>query len=98
MGDSVDNTMTGHRDTFAVLADLAHALQDVGRRPKLLDDPAAEVEGFEQLPAELQETVKAMSTEEMAAVGRVHAVLLQHGYFVQNGIDSEDLGLRLSMF
>jgi hypothetical protein len=31
-------------------------------------------------------------------VGRVHAVLLENGYFVQNGNAREDLGLRLSMF
>jgi hypothetical protein len=94
----VDYTTTENRDIFAVLADLAQALQDSARRPKLLDDPAREVEGFEQLPVELQETVKAMSAQEMAAVGRVHAVLLENGYFVQNGNAREDLGLRLSMF
>jgi hypothetical protein len=94
----VDYTTTESRDTFAVLADLARALQDSARRPKLLDDPAAEVEGFERLPPDLQETVKAMSSQEMAAVGRLHAVLMELGFFVQNGDSGRDLPLRLSMF
>jgi hypothetical protein len=94
----VDYTTTENRDTFAVLADLAQAMQDAARRPKLLDDPATEVEGFERLPSDLQETFKAMSAQEMAVVGRVHAVLLENGFFVQNGNAREDLPLRLSMF
>ena len=94
----MDYPTTENRDTFAVLADLAQAMQDAARRPKLLDDPAREVEGFDQLPVDLQEAVKDMSAQEMAAVGRVHAALLKNGYFVQNGDSREDLGLRLSMF
>ncbi len=95
----MDNATTENRDTFAVLADLAQALQDHARRPGLLDDPAAEVQGFHLLPTELQETVKGMSAGEMAAVGRLHSVLLENGYSVQNGNGREDAGgRRLSMF
>ncbi len=97
----MDYTMTEQRDPFAVLADLAHALEDGARRPGLLRDPAAEVDGFAQLPVELQETVKAMSAEEMAAVGRMHAALLANGFSVQNGdTGKEGAGgpRRLSMF
>jgi len=94
----VEDTKTGSRDTFAVLADLARAMQDAGRRQKLRDDPAREVEGFDQLPSELRETFAEMSPQEMAAVGRVHAALVETGYFVRNGDGREDLPLRLSMF
>jgi len=94
----VDYTTTENRDTFAVLADLAQALQDGARRPGLLNDPAAEVEGFAQLPAELQETVKGMSAGELAAVGRLYAALLANGFFVQNGSGREDAARRLAMF
>ena len=94
----MEYTKTEQPDTFAVLADLAQALEDGARRPGLLDDPAAEVPGFDQLPAELQQTVKAMSAEELAAVGRMHAALLANGFSVQNGNGREDAARRLSMF
>ena len=93
---------TTEPDTFAVLADLAQAMEDGTRLRGLLRDPAAEVQGFAQLPVELQETVKRMSADEMAAVGRMHAALLANGFSVQNGDTGREGaggGLRrLSMF
>ena len=98
----MENTTTEQTDTFAVLADLAQALEDAARRPGLMRDPTREVAGFAQLPTELQETVKSMSAEEMAAVGRMHAALLANGFSVQNGSDSTEAAgggaRRLSMF
>ncbi len=98
----MEYTTTEQRDTFAVLADLAQALEDAERRPRLGRNPTAEVDGFELLPVELQETVKAMSVDEMAAVGRMHAALLANGFSVQNGSDGTEAGgggvRRLSMF
>jgi polysaccharide pyruvyl transferase WcaK-like protein len=98
----VDYTTTEQPDTFAVLADLAQAMEDDARHAGLMRNPAQEVDGFAQLPVELQETVKSMSSEELAAVGRMHAALLANGFSVQNGSTGrEDAGggvRRLSMF
>ena len=97
----MDDTTTQTPDTFAVLADLAQAMGNGTRLQGLVHDPASAVDGFAQLPEELQETVKGMSAEEMAAVGRMHAALLASGFSVQNGdTGREGAGgvRRLSMF
>jgi hypothetical protein len=89
----VVDTTSGHRtDTFAVLAQVARAVGDRAMRPKFREDPIGTVEGFDQLPPDVQDMFRSMGDEELAALGTMCETLAANGYSV------EVRGNRVCMF
>ncbi len=88
----VDTTSGYRTDTFAVLAQVAQAVGDRALRPKFREDPIGTVEGFDQLPAEVQDMFRSMGDEELAALGKLCETLAASGYAV------EVRGNRVCMF
>ena len=70
-------------DTVAILAEVARALAEPGRRRTFREDPVGTVEGFDQLPSEVQDMFRSMGEEELAALDRFCDTLSGAGYTVQ---------------
>ena len=88
----VDTTSGYRTDSFAVLAEVARVVGDRALRPKFREDPIGTVEGFDQLPPDVQEMFRSMGDEELAALGRMCETLAASGYAVEVG------GNRVCMF
>jgi hypothetical protein len=75
---------TGYRtDTFAVLARVARAAADKAQRSRFREDPIGVVEGFADLPSDVQAMFRSMGEEELAALGRMCDTLTANGYVVE---------------
>jgi len=85
-------TVRSGTSSFAVLSEFARAAADDQRRGKLVENPAATVEGFDQLPADVQAVLRDMTADQLRAVARVNQSLIDNGFSVEHD------GLRLSMF
>jgi len=69
------------REALAALAGVAQAVSDPEGRRRLMEDPAS-VDGFQDLPPGVRDTLTGLSAEELAALGKASRVLIDNGFYV----------------
>ena len=78
-----DPTTDNRTDTFAVLARVARVAADKALRSRFREDPVGTVEGFAELPSDVQDMFRSMGDEELAVLGRTCETLSANGYVVE---------------
>jgi hypothetical protein len=68
-------------EALAALAGVAQALGDPERLPRFVENPASEVDGWEDLPPAVQDALTRMSIEELALLGRWNQHLIENGFY-----------------
>jgi hypothetical protein len=71
-------------EAMAVLGRVAKAVSQPDQLRRFVENPAATVEGYSQLPSDIRNALEGLSSSELALLGRMHQTFADNGFFARD--------------